>query len=127
MKRKKMKKNYNAPVQKKGRGRMTNYKIQITNKVAPFGHIINAFGERDAHELHELIRNECSYGLHRYSFKLQTVTALIKSFYGGGMRKAQSAGRKANTRLTLCAKRRAQGEYTINAVRKAQGAKRIHD
>ena len=70
-----MKKNYKLQI--------TNYKIQITNKVAPFGHIINAFGERDAHELHELTRNKGSHGLHKDSFKLQTMTALIKSFCRG--------------------------------------------
>ena len=33
-----------------------NYKLQITNKAAPFGQVLNAFGERDSHELHELTR-----------------------------------------------------------------------
>ena len=60
-----------------------NYKLQITNKAAPFGHIINAFGERDAHELHELTRNKGSHGLHKGSSSLQTMTALIKSFCRG--------------------------------------------
>jgi hypothetical protein len=55
-----MKKNYNAPVQKKGRGRMTNYKIQIKNK-----------------------KSKGSHGLHQDSFRLQTMTALIKSFCRG--------------------------------------------
>jgi hypothetical protein len=76
-----MKKNYK--LQNTNYKQITNYKIQITNKVAPFGHIINAFGERDAHELHELTRNKGSHGLHQGAFKLQTMTALIKSFCGG--------------------------------------------
>ena len=38
----------------------TNYKIQIINK-----------------------KNKGSHGLHQESFKLQTMTALIKSFCGG--------------------------------------------
>jgi hypothetical protein len=96
-----------------------NYKLQITNKAAPFGQVLNAFGEGDAHELHELTRiternyngkitTKGSHGLHQDTFKLQTMTALIKSFCGGGMRKAQSAGRKANkmisaVRKALCA------------------------
>ncbi len=57
-----------------------NYKLQNTNKVA--------------HELHELTRiskkkktpitkAKGSHGLHQDSFKLQTMTALIKSFYRG--------------------------------------------
>jgi hypothetical protein len=57
-----------------------NYKLQITKK--------------EAHELHELTRifekkntsittTKGSHGLHRGSFKLQTMTALIKSFCGG--------------------------------------------
>jgi len=64
------------------------------SKVVPFGHIINAIGERDAHELHELTRiagrknnskitTKGSHGLHKGSFKLQTMTALIKSFCRG--------------------------------------------
>jgi hypothetical protein len=70
-----MKKNYNVPVQKKGRGRMTNYK-------------------KTAHELHELTRiskkketdittTKGSHGLHQDTMKLQSMTALIKSFCGG--------------------------------------------
>lgn len=39
----------------------------------------------------------------------------IKSFCGGGMRKAQSAGGKANTQLTLCAKRRAACAFPLAA------------
>ena len=57
-----------------------NYKLQITKKTA--------------HELHELTRisekketsittTKGSHGLHQDSFKLQTMTALIKSFYRG--------------------------------------------
>jgi len=57
-----------------------NYKLQITKKTA--------------HELHELTRisekketsittTKGSHGLHKDSFKLQTMTALIKSFCGG--------------------------------------------
>ena len=71
-----------------------NYKLQITNKAAPFGQVLNAFGEGDAHELHELTRiternyngkitTKGSRGLHQDTFKLQTMTALIKSFCGG--------------------------------------------
>jgi len=59
---------------------ITNYKLQITNKVA--------------HELHELTRiagkdyngeitTKGSHGLHQDTFKLQTMTALIKSFCRG--------------------------------------------
>jgi hypothetical protein len=59
---------------------ITNYKLQITNKVP--------------HELHELTRivggdytgkitTKGSHGLYQSSFKLQTMTALIKSFCGG--------------------------------------------
>jgi hypothetical protein len=62
---------------------ITNYKIQITNKVA--------------HELHELTRisekketsittTKGSHGLHQDSFKLQSMSALIKSFCGGAKR-----------------------------------------
>ena len=57
-----------------------NYKLQNTKKMA--------------HELHELTRisekketsittTEGSHGLHQGSFKLQTMTALIKSFCRG--------------------------------------------
>jgi hypothetical protein len=86
--------NENYKLQNTNYKQITNYKLQITNKVTPFGHIINAFGERDVHELHELTRiagkkhtgkitTKGSHGLHRGSFKLQTMTALIKSFCGG--------------------------------------------
>jgi hypothetical protein len=79
-----------------------NYKLQITKK--------------EAHELHELTRiskkketnittSRGSHGLHRGSFKLQTMTALIKSFCRGAARKAQGA--KRIKQLTLCAKRHA--------------------
>jgi hypothetical protein len=71
-----------------------NYKLQITNKAAPFGQVLNAFGEGDAHELHELTRiternyngkitTKGSHSLHQDTFKLQTMTALIKSFCRG--------------------------------------------
>jgi hypothetical protein len=40
----------------------TNYK-QITNKVAPFGQVLNAFGEKGTHELHELTRIKGGHGL----------------------------------------------------------------
>jgi len=67
-----MKENYKLQI--------TNYKIQITKKTA--------------HELHELTRiskkketsmttTKGSHGLHQDSFKLQTMTALIKSFCRG--------------------------------------------
>jgi hypothetical protein len=59
-----MSKNYDAPVHKKDRGRMTNYEQitmpKITNK-----------------------KTKGSHGLHHGTFKLQTMTALIKSFCGG--------------------------------------------
>jgi pimeloyl-ACP methyl ester carboxylesterase len=38
---------------------------------------------------------------------------IIKSFCSGAMRKAQSAGRKANTRFTLCAKRHAPCDFPL--------------
>jgi RHS repeat-associated protein len=60
----------------------TNYK-QITNKVAPFGQVLNAFGEKGTHELHELTRIKGSHDLHRGSYPLQSMTALNKSFCGG--------------------------------------------
>jgi len=75
-----MKKNYK--LQNTNYKQITNYKLQIKNKVS--------------HELHELTRisekketsitttTKGSRGLHRGSFKLQTMTALIKSFCGGG-------------------------------------------
>ena len=87
-----MKKNYK--LQNTNYKQITNYKLQITNKAAPFGQVSNAFGERDAHELHELTRiternyndkitTKGSHGLLHDSFKLQTMTALIKSFCRG--------------------------------------------
>jgi hypothetical protein len=60
----------------------TNYK-QITNKVAPFGQVLNAFGEKGTHELQELTRIKGSHDLHRGSYPLQSMTALNKSFCGG--------------------------------------------
>ena len=71
----------------------TNYR-QITNKAVPFGQVLNAFGEKDAHELHDLARSsgrkytvkiatKGSHGLHKDTLRLQTMTALIKSFCGG--------------------------------------------
>ena len=95
-----MKKNYK--LQNTNYKQITNYKIQITNKVAPFGHIINAFGERDAHELHELTRNKGSHGLHIDSFKLQTMTALIKSFCGGPGPAARGAQEGPSGHLVSC-------------------------
>jgi hypothetical protein len=46
---------------------ITNYKLQITNGVAPPTYYCK----------------EGSHGLHKDSFKLQTMTALIKSFCWG--------------------------------------------
>jgi hypothetical protein len=74
-----------------------NYKIQNTNKVA--------------HELHELTRipgvdytgkitTKGSHGLHQDSFKLQTMTALIKSFCRG------SRGTVFSKRVPLAGKKR---------------------
>jgi hypothetical protein len=89
-----------------------NYKLQNTKKTA--------------HELHELTRIsekkettittiKGSHGLHRGSFKLQSMTALIKSFCGGlfAKRKAQSA--KRIIQLTLCAKRQALCAFPLVA------------
>ena len=58
-----------------------------------------------AHELHELTRisekketsittTKGSHGLHQGSFKLQTMTALIKSFCGGVQKKEDRKIRK---------------------------------
>ena len=47
---------------------ITNYKIQITNKS----------------QITNYKKDKGSYGLHQGSFELQTMTALIKSFCGGG-------------------------------------------
>ena len=74
----KMKENYK--LQNTNYKQITNYKLQITKKTA--------------HELHELTRisekketiitkTKGSHGLHQGSFKLQTMTALMKSFCGG--------------------------------------------
>ncbi len=108
-----MKKNYK--LQNTNYKQTTNYKIQITNKVAPFGHIINVFGERDAHELHELTRNKGSHGLHQDTFTLQTMTALIKSFCRGLFAKRKAEGAKRIIQLTLCAKRQALCAFPLAA------------
>ncbi len=78
-----------------------NYKLQNTKKTA--------------HELHELTRNEGSHGLHQDTFKLQTMTALIKSFCGGIRAKRQAQGAKRKIRLVLYAKRQAPSAFPLAA------------
>jgi hypothetical protein len=74
----KMSKNYK--LQNTNYKQITNYKLQITKK--------------EAHELHELTRipgrkytgkitTKGSHGLHKDTLRLQTMTALMKSFCGG--------------------------------------------
>jgi hypothetical protein len=60
-----------APVYKKGRCRMTNYKLQ-TMRLSKKRRLLNF----------NVQKNKGSYGLHQGTFKLQTMTALIKSFRG---------------------------------------------
>ncbi|MGD2090569.1 MAG: hypothetical protein PVH61_30635 [Candidatus Aminicenantes bacterium] len=73
-------KDRNYKLQNTNYKQITNYKSQITNK--------------DAHKLHELTRiaernyngkitTKGSHGLHRDTFKLQSMTVLIKGFCGG--------------------------------------------
>jgi hypothetical protein len=66
--------------------KITNYKIQITNN-AP---VIKKAGVITIPKITNkqliksfIINSEGSHGLHQDSFKLQTMTALIKSFCGG--------------------------------------------
>ena len=57
-----------------------NYKLQITKKVAHELHELTRISEKK--ETH-ITKTNGSHGLHQDSFKLQTMTALIKSFCGG--------------------------------------------
>ena len=57
--------------------KITNYKIQITKGVAPPTHYCIGSGKSHWEE------KKSSHGLPKDSFKLQTMTALIKSFCGG--------------------------------------------
>jgi hypothetical protein len=95
-----MRKNY--ILQNTNYKQITNYKLQITNKKA-----------------------KGSYGLHQGAFKLQSMTALIKSFCRGSreIRNAQSARRKAETRFTLCAKRHAPCAFPLVA----EGIRRYYE
>jgi hypothetical protein len=72
--------------------KIPNYKLQITNK-----------------------KTKGSHGLPQGSFKLQTMTAFMKSFCRGlfAKRKAQSA--KRIIQLTLCAKRQALCAFPLAA------------
>jgi hypothetical protein len=91
-----MKKNYNVPVQKKNRGRMTN------NKVSNYKG--NGLFEVDRFLSKPIINLKGSHGLHQDSFKLQTMTALIKSFCGG------SRGAVFSKRAPLAAGGKENGE-----------------
>jgi hypothetical protein len=51
--------------------KITNYKLQITNKLQSTNYKLQNKNSKGSH------------GLHQGSFKLQTMTALIKSFCGG--------------------------------------------
>jgi len=57
-----------------------NYKLQNTKKTAHELHELTRISEK---EERSIATTEGSHGLHQDSFKLQTMTALIKSFCGG--------------------------------------------
>jgi hypothetical protein len=91
-----MKKNYK--LQNTNYKQITNYKLQITNISGVLGiyfklSIVNCqlsiFNEASAYNLLRIpnykVQNlKSSHGLHKDPIKLQTMTALIKSFCGGG-------------------------------------------
>ena len=61
-----------------------NYKLQNTNYKQNTKYNVQNYKQRDARVLKKLInKTKGSHGLHRGTFKLQIMTALIKSFYGG--------------------------------------------
>jgi hypothetical protein len=66
------------------------------------------------------INHKGSHGLHQDSFKLQTMTALIKSFCGGVCAKRNAQGAKRIIRLALCTTRHAPCAFPL-----AAGGKKI--
>ncbi|MGD2091601.1 MAG: hypothetical protein PVH61_35840 [Candidatus Aminicenantes bacterium] len=61
-----------------------NYKLQNTNYKQITKYNVQNYKQKEDHVLKKLINKpKCSYGLHQGTFKLQTMTALIKSFCGG--------------------------------------------
>ncbi len=73
-----MKKNYK--LQNTNYKQITNYKLQITNKAA---HELRELTRIAGREYTGKITTKGGHGLHEGSFKLQTMTALIKSFCRG--------------------------------------------
>jgi hypothetical protein len=57
---------------------ITNYKLQITNKLAAKAREETLRATKD-----KTFNSKSSHGLHRDSFKLKTMTALMKSFCRG--------------------------------------------
>jgi hypothetical protein len=57
-----------------------NYKLQNTNNTAQELHELTRISEKKERNI---TTTKGSHGLHQGSFKLQTMTTLIKSFYGG--------------------------------------------
>jgi hypothetical protein len=61
-----------------------NYKLQNTNYKQITKYNVQNYKQKEDHVLKKLINKpKCSYGLHQGTFKLQTMTALIKSFCRG--------------------------------------------
>jgi hypothetical protein len=106
----KMKKNYKLQKKVTGAGDrcrwgIENYKLQNTNYKQIPNYNVRNYKKK----------TKGSHGLLQGSFRLQTMTALIKSFCGGlfAKRKAQSA--KRIIQLTLCAKRQALCAFPLAA------------
>jgi len=62
---------------------IANYKMQITNKMAHELHELPRISEKKETSITTISTTKGSHGLHQDFFKLQSMTALIKSFCGG--------------------------------------------